>query len=206
MWQAGDVIAWRGIYRDRVWHVQPTVVVQDDPRELVLTLLPGTECMAEVSYGKGKNHSKRWYDFNGGDWKLETYIWQTNRLLLLLEPERFYSTIFFWNHASDQFVCYYINFQMPFVRNTHGIDTLDLELDLIIHPDLHYEWKDVEDYQRAIQQGLISPEWVQRIDKEIPGILDKIKKCQYPFDGSWLDWIPDPAWSPPTLPENWDKI
>jgi protein associated with RNAse G/E len=180
--------------------------VRDRPEELALALLPGTECMAEESYGKGKQHSKRWYDFKDRDWKLETYVWRTNRLLLLLEPECFYSTIFFWNQAKNQFICFYINFQLPFVRNDHAIDTLDLELDIIIHPDLSYEWKDVEDYHRATQHGLITPEWVKRIDEEIPGILDRVRTRQYPFDGSWLDWMPDPAWSPPTLPENWDKI
>jgi hypothetical protein len=33
-----------------------------------------------------------------------------------------------------------------------------------------------------------------------------LEKRQYPFDGSWLDWMPDPSWTPPKLPENWDKF
>jgi len=137
---------------------------------------------------------------------LEKYKWHTNRLLLILEPEKYYSTILFWDHVSNEFLCYYINFQLPFRRSSLGIDTLDLDLDIIINPDFSFEWKDVDDYQKAIEHGLITPEWVQGIDFAKPEIFERLEKRQYPFDGSWLDWKPDPSWEPPKLPENWDKI
>lgn len=208
MWQPGDVIAWRGIYRERIWHVQPVLVVKDGPDEIVLTLLPGTECIAEEDYPKGKknNGKRRRWDFKDRDWKLKPYTWQTNRLLLIFQPGEFYSTIFFWNHESDEFLSYYINFQLPFKRTQYSVDTLDLDLDLIIHPDFSYEWKDVDDYQNAISHGVILPEWTDKIDAAKEEIFEKLEDRQYPFDGSWLDWKPDPGWEPPKLPENWDKI
>ena len=206
MWKPGDIVAWRGIFAKRVWHVQPTIVVKDSPDELVLTLLPGTECIAEETYLKGKQNSNRRWDFKDRDWRLEKYIWQTNRLLLIFEPEKFYSTIYFWNNASHKFLCYYINFQEPFRRNAYGVDTLDLDLDIIIRPDLSFEWKDEADYQKAIDHGIIFPDWVQGIETAKQEIFDKLEKRQYPFDGHWLNWMPDPDWSPPRLPMNWDKI
>ena len=206
MWKPGDIVSWRGILRERVWHVQPTIVVKDEPEELVLTLLPGTECMAEETYPLGKKNSKRWWDFKDNDWKLAKYNWRTNRLLLLFEPEKCYSTILFWDHATDEFLCYYINFQIPFQRRYDNADTLDLELDLIVNPDLTLQWKDVEDYQMAVDHDLISPAWMQKIENTKPEILNRIEKRLYPFDGSWLDWKPVSSWSPPKLPENWDKI
>jgi uncharacterized protein DUF402 len=206
MWQPGDVVAWRGIRNSLVWHVQPTLVVKDTPEELALILLPGTECMAEETYPLGKNNGKRWWDFQENDWTLARYIWRTNRLLLLLEPERCYSTILFWADASDEFLCYYINFQLPFQRRNHSVDTLDLELDLIIKPDFGLEWKDEDDYQKAIEYGLITPEWVRGIEGAKYEILGRLKKREYPFDGAWLKWKPDAAWTPPKLPENWDRV
>lgn len=206
MWQPGKVIAWRGIFRERIWHVQPTIVVKDTPSEILLTLLPGTECIAEEHYPRGKKTSKRRWFFVDDEWQLAKYTWQTNRLLLLLEPQKFYSTILFWDHASGEFLFYYINFQEPFQRNHMSIDTLDLDLDLIIWPDLHYEWKDVDDYHRAIEHNVISPEWIQGIERDTAEVLDRVNSRQYPFDGSWLDWTPDPAWAPPSLPEGWDHI
>jgi predicted RNA-binding protein associated with RNAse of E/G family len=86
------------------------------------------------------------------------------------------------------------------------VDTLDLDLDLIIHPDFTYDWKDEDDYQQAIKHGIISPEQIQGIEKSKMEIFHRFEKRRYPFDGSWLNWMPDPAWRAPKLPKNWDKI
>jgi protein associated with RNAse G/E len=206
MWKPGDTIAWRGIYRARVWHAQTVIVVKDSAEEIVVALLPGTESVAPEGYLNGKDSNKRRWHFKDKTWELENYKWHTNRLLILIEPQKYYSTMYFWNDKSNEFLCYYLNFQLPFRRSHCGIDTLDLDLDLIINPDFSYEWKDVEDYQKAIDHGLISVQWIQGIEKAKSEIFDKFEKRQYPFDGSWLDWMPDPGWSPPTLPANWDKI
>lgn len=206
MWKPGEVVTWRGIRNHCVWHVQPTIVVKDTPEELVLTLLPGTECMAEETYPLGKQNSKRWWDFKANDWKLAPYNWRKNRLLLIFEPEKCYSTILFWDHARDEFLCYYINFQVPFQRGHNSADTLDLELDLIVNPDFSLEWKDEAEYQFAVTHEPTLAQWVAPIEAAQSGILEKIETRAYPFDGSWLDWRPDPSWSPPRLPENWDKI
>ncbi|MEW6029497.1 MAG: DUF402 domain-containing protein [Chloroflexota bacterium] len=152
-----------------------------------------------------KNARRRW-DFKDKPWRLEKFFWRTNRLLFLLEPQKYYSIIFFWNAASNDFLCYYINFQIPFQRSHCGIDTLDLDLDLVINPDFTWEWKDVDDYQKAIESEIILPEWAREIETAKEEILDRLEQRQYPFDGSWLDWAPDPRWPPPKLPENWDKI
>ena len=206
MWKPGEIVMWRGILNDHVWHVQPTIVVKDDPTELVLTLLPGTECLAEETYPLGKQKSKRWWDFKDHDWVLKPYTWQTNRLLLILKPDEYYSTILFWDQASNEFICYYINFQLPFKRNHSSIDTLDLELDIVIRPNFTYEWKDLDEYQMTLERGIISTAHEREIETAKPDVLDKLEKRQYPFDGSWLNWKPNAQWSPPKLPANWDKI
>ena len=206
MWKPGDIVAWRGIYRDQVWYAQTVIVVKDTPAEVVVALLPGAECIMPEGYVDGKDGHKRRWNFKDKDWEKQNYLWRNNRLLLLLEPQKYYSTICFWNGGSNQFLCYYINFQLPFQRSHCGIDTLDLDLDLIINPDFSFEWKDVDDYQKAIDQEIILPEWTREIDLAKKEILDKLEKRQYPYDGSWLNWMPVPAWSPPKLPKNWDKI
>ena len=206
MWQPGEVIAWRGIDRGRIWHLQPTILVKDSPGEIVLALLPGAECMAEESYPQGKKNGRRRWEFINGDWHLTKYTWKTNRLLLLFEPEKYYSTVLFGNDWSDDLLCYYINFQLPLKRHDCALDTLDLDLDIVIHPDFTYEWKDVDDYQKAISHGIILPEWVQEIDLATSEIMDRLEKRRHPFDGCWLNWRPADSWLPPKLPANWDKI
>ncbi len=206
LWKPGDHVMWRGIYRNRIWYAQTAIVVKDSPEETVLARLPGAEGRAEQDYVQKKKNGRRRWDFQHDDWVLEDFPWHTNSLLFLLEPDKYYSTIFFWNHESNKFLGYYVNFQLPFTRNPGGFDTLDLELDIEVNPDFSFKWKDVDDYEKGIQTGIILPEWEEGIEMAKIEILDKLKKRRYPFDGSWMDWRPDPTWTPPTLPANWDKI
>jgi protein associated with RNAse G/E len=206
LWRPGDIIVWRGTYRNRVWHAQTVIVVKDSAEEIVVALLPGTECIAPEGYLDGKDNNKRRWNFKDKPWALEKYVWHTNRLLILLEPEKYYATMLFWNDKSNEFICYYNNFQLPFRRSHYGIDTLDLDLDLIVNPDFSYEWKDVADYQKAIENEIILPEWIQGIESAKQEIFSRLNQRQYPYDGSWLNWVLDPSWSQPKLPENWDKI
>jgi predicted RNA-binding protein associated with RNAse of E/G family len=195
-----------GIFRNRVWHAVSSFVVKDTLQELVLAVIPGTNCMVEENYPKSHKDGKRRWDFKDKDWLLEEFTWHTNRMLTITESEKYYSIMLFWNQARNEFLGYYVNFQLPFQRSHCGINSLDLDLDIVIEPDLSFRWKDEDDYQKAIEQGIIIPEWVQNIENAKPEIMERLEKRQYPFDGSWLGWEPDPTWSPPTLPENWDKI
>jgi protein associated with RNAse G/E len=203
MWKAGDTVVWRGIYRERVWHAIPTIVVKDDPQEIVLALMPGANGMVEQDYAKGKKDGRRRWDFKDQDWKLENFIWHTNRLLLILEPGKYYSTIYYWNHESNEFLFYYINFQTPFRKSQFSLDTLDLDLDIVIHPDFSLEWKDLDDYQKAIDHGIIPHQWIGEIEKARQEILDRLERREYPLNGDWLNCKPDPNWPTPTLPQNW---
>ena len=102
MWKPGDLVVWRGIYRNRVWHAQTTFVVKDSPEEIVLALLPGAEGMADSDYAKGEKNGKRRWDFKDRQWELEKFRWLTNRLLFLLESKKYYSIIYFWNDDSNE--------------------------------------------------------------------------------------------------------
>ena len=205
-WKYGDIVVVRGIFNSSICHAQSAIIVKDTPEEIALSLLPGSECIDLEGYLNGKQNSKRRWDFKDKPFELEKYIWHTNRLLLLIEPENYYSTIYFWHNDTNQFLCYYINFQTPFKRSHVGFDTLDLELDMIINPDNDWKIKDVDDYKKGIANGTILYEWIQEIETAKTKVLAKLAHKQYPFDSSWVNWRPDPSWSAPKLPENWDKV
>lgn len=205
-WKPGEVLVGRGIFNNRVWTAIPVIAVKDTPKELVTALLPGTECMTEMDYANGRKDGARRWDFKYKDWKLSPFRWRTNRFLMILEPDKFYSVRLYWQEEGNTFRGYYVNFQLPFQRSQCGIDTLDLELDIVIGPDYSFVWKDLEDYQQGIEAGIILPEWTEGIETAKTEVLDRLAKRRYPFDGSWLDWMPDPRWSPPTLPQNWDLL
>jgi protein associated with RNAse G/E len=210
MWQPGENVALRGMYNHRPWYVQSVLVVKDAPTEVVLALLPGAECAAPSEYIHGKHgdshHWDRWELVLNNSWRLERYYWRTNRFLIFLEPGKFYASIYMWNHANDEFLGYYINFQLPFSRSACGFDTFDLELDLVVDPALRWRWKDVAEYQRGIESGGICAEWVQGIEQAQKEVFDRLeRRFLHPFDGSWLQWRPDPARAASRLPDGWEE-
>jgi protein associated with RNAse G/E len=207
-WQVRDRVLLRGVYGKTPVYVQSLRVVKDTPEETVLFIAPGAECVAPRGYIR-QGHGwcqLRWQETLDNTLHLEKYIWHTNRFLILLEPEKFYSTIYIWNATSGEFVCYYINFQLPFHRTPLGFDTLDLDLDLVVDPSFNWEWKDEMEYQNGIRSGGIRPEWVGEVERAKSEVLERIEKQIHPLDGSWLNFQPDPVWLLPHLPGNWDEV
>jgi hypothetical protein len=206
-WQPGENIVLRGICAGRVWLVQSVSVVKDERDETILLLLPGGQC----AYPEGYFHWKRgdsslgnrWQYAGRKDWKLRQFPWQTNRILMFLEPDKYYSCWMFWDHTSSQFTGYYVNFQLPYQRSRLGFDTLDLDLDLVIDPQMHWHWKDENEYREGIREGGIQAEWVQAIEASLPEVFERIAHRTPPLDGSWINWRPDPSWNPPHLPDQW---
>lgn len=210
MWKPGDHVVLRGIYNRHVWIAQSAVVVKDDLAEVAIAIIPGAQCAVPEGYISGKHGAtrkwSRWDDYQNDHRNMQELTWHTNRVLLLMEPEKYYASIYFWNDSSHEFLCYYVNFQLPFTRSVHGFDTLDLELDIVIDPSYEWQWKDVEEYQDGIAKGIFMREWIDGIDQAQKEVFRKLESRIYPFNGSWLNWMPDPNWSIPTLPNGWDTI
>ena len=207
----GECCALRGIVNGRMWLAQSVIVVRDDPEETILLLLPGAECAFPEGYwrwkrGGDRSQGTRWQDAREEYITLREFAWERNRLLIFLEPEKYYSTYLFWDHEADRFSGYYINFQLPYRRSHCGFDTLDLDLDIVIDPEYNWKWKDLEDYTDGIREGGIRDAWVRGVEQAQADVFDRIQNRRHPLDGSWLHWRPDPGWSPPKLPEKWRVV
>ena len=207
----GQSCALRGIVNGQVWLAQSVIVVRDGANETVLLLLPGAECAFPEGYwrwrrGGDRSQGTRWQDAREVHLSLREFAWERNRVLIFLEPEKYYSCCLFWEHEADRFSCYYINFQLPFQRSHCGFDTLDLDLDIVIDPQYNWKWKDLEDYHDGIREGGIRDEWVKGVERSQAEVLDRIDNRRYPLDGSWLQWRPVAAWLPPQLPDRWQVV
>lgn len=207
LWNVGDNVLLRGMYENQPVYIQSLRVVKDTPEETALLIWPGAECVAPSAYIRHGHawNQVRWQETLGNTLQLEKYLWHTNRFLILLEPQKFYSTICIWEAASNRFVCYYINFQLPFRRTPLGFDTLDLDLDIVVDDTRNWIWKDEEEYRAGVCSGAIRPEWVAGIEHAQNEVLARIEKRLYPLDDSWLNWQPAPTLSTPYLPENWGQ-
>jgi hypothetical protein len=210
-WEVGQNCALRGIVNNHVWLAQSVTVVKDEPGETILLLRPGARCAYPEGYWRWKGNKDysqgtRWQEAQNSPIIHREFAWHSNRLLMFLEPGKYYGCFMFWDQTSDQFTCYYINYQLPFQRCHCGFDTLDLDLDIVIDPQYRWEWKDEDDYRDGIQYGGIKAEWVEGIEQSQVEVLDRITNRRYPIDGSWLQWRPNPAWTIPTLPEDWQVV
>ena len=210
-WAAGDNCVLRGIVNNQVWMAKSVIVVKDRPEETVLLLIPGAQCAFPEGYWRWKKNrdysqGTRWQEAKREHILLREFTWQTNRILMFLEPKKYYSCSIFWDHDSDQFNCYYVNYQLPYQRSHCGFDTLDLDLDIVIDPEYNWKWKDEGDYRVGIREGGIQDEWVKGIEKSREEVFDRINKHSYPLNGSWLRWQPISTWLPPKLPEKWQVL
>jgi len=212
LWNPGDHVVQRGIAYEQVWIALPTSVVQDTPERTLLLLVPGTHCkfsagLVQRKYAGSQNKNQsRWDEQQNPPWTMVDWVWQQRRFLIFMEPESYYSIYMVWDHESDKFQGWYVNFELPFRRSAIGFDTLDLELDLVVSQDYALQWKDAHEYKEGIRRGAITTATAEQVGQAQSVVLEKIERRQEPFDGRWIAWMPDSAWNIPVLHQEWKKV
>lgn len=207
LWQPGASTLIRGVIDGGVWTAQSVFVVKDQPDETILALIPGAECIYPEGYFRRKSGDlsgiRRWQEAQQGKWTFQRFAWTRLRFLIFLWPGKYYDTSLYWDHQTDEFGGYYINFQLPARRSAAGFDTLDLDLDIVIDPDFNWRWKDEADYAQGIADGGIREPWITEVEAAKQEVVDRINGRRHPLGSDWVDWRPDLTWGLPTLPPNW---
>ncbi len=202
----GEVIAIQELWRGRLWAARPVTVVRDEGDLLVLWCPGGTrwKVAATPPGRRGPDDRTGWYSdlLTRGDWVLADAVWRTPILWLLREAEWFAVWLSMLQGEGDW--RWYVNLQEPFVRTPSGIRATDLMLDVVVAPDRSWRWKDEADFEALLSHDLIDADTAGRIRRDAERAVERIERAEWPFDGSWLDWRPDPAWPRPELPEGWD--
>lgn len=212
LWEPGARVVRRGIANGAVWIVHTMLVVSDAPEQTVLLLVPGAPCripsgLVGHKYSRQENNNaSRWDEQDNPPWQLVDWKWQRRRFLVFMEPGAYYATNVVWEHESDRFLGWYVNFETPFRRTPIGFDTLDLELDLEVHPDYTLSWKDVEEYREGVRRGAISQATAKRIARAKLAVVKRIERREEPFDGVWNDWRPERDWEVPELHVEWNDM
>jgi len=200
----GDVVVRRDVFRGRIWSALPHVVVDDGPDELVAARLPGTPFKIAEGYG-GSGFDRLARGFLTGDWVLEDHRWQHTVALARVRPGRWFNLIHFLDGRTQDFLCWYVNFERPAARHPGGglYDTLDLMLDLVVLPDGSTAWKDADHWDWAIANRIFDDGDVAAVEDVRHAVAADAEAGRPPFDGSWTDWRPDGLIAP-ALPAGWD--
>jgi len=127
-------------------------------------------------------------------------------VLRLMRPGDRHSVWFHWSpQEPHQFLGWYVNLEAAYVRTPIGVDTTDDSLDIVVRPDLTWEWKDEQLVQHWIDLGVYTPEEFDQFYATGRDVLADVEARRFPFDGSYLDWRPDSAWAIPDVAPNWDR-
>ena len=99
--------------------------------------------------------------------------------------------------------CCCVNLEAPFIRTEVGVDTRDHTLDIVASPSLEWRWKDEDELDARVEHGIDTPEFAAAVRADGKQAVELIERAASPFSEPWPDWRPDPAWSPPELPQGW---
>ena len=192
--------------RGRVMSAFPHRVLADDGNALTLARWPGAGCVVNAEWvtametGRQEDRDAALAALGRGDWKMVPFRWHTTAVVNMLQEGRWFSVHRFHDPASGALRWWYVNFQRPYVRVNGGIGTLDLILDLVVRPDLGWEWKDEEEYEHARRLGLVTDDDHRAVRAARDEALALVEAVALPFSAEPPTWRPSADWPVPMLP------
>ena len=199
----------RNIRHDRIGWVRPVRVVSDDERGLLVWLERGTRVINEVAADGRGMRAMPFSEWVGLDYRLHQGTWQGPGVLKFMPPGEAHSV---WWFRDDQgrFTGWYVNLEAPVIRwddgGVAGVDMVDQDLDIMVAPDRTWRWKDEDEFAERL--AFPGHYWVPDPDAvwaEGRRVVKQIEAGEFPFDGTWTDFTPDPSWGPGVLEPGWDR-
>ena len=198
-WAPGDVIVRREVWQGRVWLANPLYVVEDTADALVLYQPEGSP------FGFGA----------GGGWPTSTGLhpydgrtgWVGEGPLGVQRPGDPYAVWAYWGRPDRPFLGWYVNIQVPYRRTEIGIDSLDLELDLLVSPAFDVFVKDEEHVAASAALGRFTDDDAVAIHAVGARVKAEIEAGDRWWDERWREWVPPPELLvPPELPDGWQDV
>jgi hypothetical protein len=152
IWPVGAQILLRHVLAGRTWSALPVTVVADDATSTVVRIHAGSRWLAAVGPDGRRRHG--WHR----SWRLAEVAWTGHDVTYLLEPDRWQGTAVCTDAATGTVAKFYINGQDPVRRTPWGLDTMDRELDAVLHPGTRKpRWKDAHRFARLLASRAIGP-------------------------------------------------
>lgn len=207
MLKPGTVALVHEVWQGRVWAARPMRVVQDTPDLVVLWFPRGTRWQAPTTppgRGRAPTRAERLSTaLLEEEWVFVESEWDVDNLQFWW-PGRSHSVWISWLPDGTHWG-WYVNVQRPFARTARGLETMDLVLDVIVDPDGSWRLKDEDELEVFAERGVLGAEEEGAIRAEAANAVERARRGEPPFDGSWLDWRPDPDWALPEMPAGWNE-
>jgi hypothetical protein len=127
-------------------------------------------------------------------------VWEKGPVLRFMRPGAGHTVELCWD-PEWRFVCWYVNLQAPLVVRGDRFDTSDWALDVVVHPDETWEWKDEHDFAEAQELGILDAAAAAEVRAEGERVV-----AAKPWPTGWENWRPPPEWEPLPLPEDWHVV
>jgi len=185
-------------------------VVSDDERGLRLWLAPGAPLVREVSENGARPRDMPFAEWIRVPKMMESVVYNGPTILKLIPPAAAHA-VWWLFRPGGEFAAWYVNLEEPAVRwddgGAAGVDVTDQDLDIWVWPDRTWEWKD--DDELAERMDFPDHYWVpdaEAVWAEGRRVIPMIEAGEFPFDGTWCDFRPDPSWTwPAAVPSGWDR-
>jgi hypothetical protein len=190
--------------------VVPQRVVSDDDRGILTWRPIGTPYLFRRTVDGRDRREIPFAERHTVEWHLAPMTWTGLHVLHLFRPGRRHSVWWMFN-PDFSLNRWYVNLEAPPVSwrdaDLAGVDTFDHALDIVVSPDRGWRWKDEGEYRERIGHPAYWGEaGAAQIRAEGERVVADIESGAFPFDGSWLDFRPDPSWPMPVLPDTgWDR-
>ncbi|MGH3646376.1 MAG: DUF402 domain-containing protein [Micromonosporaceae bacterium] len=192
---------WR---HDHIREVRTSRVIVDDARGLLLWIPDGAPMMRAQT--RDGDRPRRLADQLAAEWEIVPATWRGPGVLMFFPAGAAAYSVWWFFHADGDFRGWYVNLEEPAIRWEHGVDTVDHALDIWAEPGGAWRWKDEDEFaERTGHEWYWDAEQAAEIRGEGERVVKLIEAAEFPFDGSWCDFAPDPAWPLPQLPRGWDR-
>jgi hypothetical protein len=183
---------------------RPVTVVRDDAETLAVWVAPDTECVRPVLADGTELHREPLVTRYTKPHRPHRTRWFGTGVLKLARPGEPWSVWLFWENDWN-FKSFYVNLEAPRVRWSGGVDSEDHYLDLVVRADRSWEWRDEDEFAAAQRAGLMSAPRAAAVREAGRQAIDAIQAWGPPFSEGWERWRPDPKWTVPLLPADWDR-
>lgn len=204
----GGTVVLKEVWRGLLWSARPAIVVADQPDLTAFWLPAGTQWKAPTTpptRERAETRGERLAQcLMRGDWVLEDFEWDTSTLWVS-EPGAAHTIGVSWR-PEGEFAGWYVNLQEPFRRTSSGFQWMDHMLDVVVHPDRSWHWKDEDELQLMVDRGIFDQRLALAIRTEGERVISRLSREEAPFSDTWPAWRPDPGWSTPALPADWQQV
>jgi hypothetical protein len=202
VFEPGQTIVRRYFRGGRISFLNVCRVLADDERGLRMWILAGSPYWRSLTPDGRDAHEAPFEEIIAAP--LAEMTWSDSHVMVFMPPDAAHSIWWFFG-PDGQFRGWYGNLEAPYTRWDGGVDTEDQALDLWFEPDRSWRWKDEDEFAARIGHPVFwSAEQAVEIRAEGEKLVKLAEAGEFPFDGTWQDLRPDPAWPPLTRPDGWD--